>query len=84
MPEPITELPFLESVLWESAWAAECEGDHPEALELIDFLSSFGYEVLWEPGAMTLRHLYTGQEMRWLTSSPEGAEFGQFRLVPMV
>ncbi len=83
MVEPITELPFFESVTWESAWAAECEGDHAEALELAAMLTSFGYEVRWELGAMTLHHLYSGQEMRWPTS-PEGAGLVQFRLGPTV
>lgn len=84
MSEPITELPFFESVTWESAWAAECEGDHAEALDLAAMLTSFGYEVRWEPGAMMLRHLHTGQEMRWPTPSPAGAELVRFRLVPRV
>ena len=70
MPKPITELPFLEAMLWQEAWLAECAGDHALACEHAGDLAAFGYQVVWEPDALTLRHLYTGQEMRWPIDSP--------------
>lgn len=72
MPElPITELPLLESTIWESAALSEIEGDHAESVNLASMLSEFGYEVGWETDPkphIWLRHLDTGQVMRRGTS----------------
>lgn len=68
---PITELPFLESTIWESAALAEIEGDHAESVKLAAMLSELGYEVGWETDPkphIWLRHLGTGQIMRRGTS----------------
>jgi hypothetical protein len=63
MPEPITELPLLESSLWEGIVLATAEGEISEARELAEVLGECGYVVVWEPGAVRLTHVDTGQQM---------------------
>lgn len=65
MPAPLTDLPMLEAMLFQEAYIADCEGDAAECLEQALDLADFGYQVVWEPEALVLRHLYTGMEMRW-------------------
>ena len=63
----LTELPLLEAILWESAWAAEVEGDHAESVALAERLGGFDYTVMWERDAMRLLQRRTGRVMRWET-----------------
>jgi hypothetical protein len=63
MPEPITELPILESSLWEGIVVATAEGDAGDARELAEMLAGFGYEVTWERATVRLTHVDTGQQM---------------------
>ncbi len=63
----LTELPLLEAILWESAWAAEVEGDHAESVALAEQLGELEYSVMWERGAMRLLQRRTGRVMRWET-----------------
>lgn len=63
MPDPITDLPLLESSLWESIVLGTAEGDAGEARELAEVLAGFGYEVTWEPGTVRVTHVDTGQQM---------------------
>ena len=63
----LTELPLLEAILWESAWAAEVEGDHAESVALAAQLSGLEYTVMWERDAMRLLQRRTGRVMRWET-----------------
>ncbi len=60
----LTELPLLEAILWESAWAAEVEGDHGESVALAEQLSGLEYTVMWERDAMRLLQRRTGAVMR--------------------
>ncbi len=64
---PLTELPLLEAIIWESAVAAEIEGDHEESVSMASRLTEFGYEAGWElepKPHIWLRHMGTGQVMR--------------------
>jgi hypothetical protein len=61
--EPITELPFLESSLWERIVLATAGGEIGEARELAEALGELGYQVVWEPGSLRLTHVDTGQQM---------------------
>ncbi len=63
----LTELPLLEAILWESAWAAEVGGDHAESVALAEQLSGLEYTVMWEASAMRLLQRRTGRVMRWET-----------------
>lgn len=66
--ERITELPLLEAHLWAEVAYAELDGRHEESVEMAEMLRPLGYEVAWldvpRPHVL-LRHVGTGQTMRW-------------------
>ena len=75
----LTELPLLEAILWESAWAAEVEGDHADSVALGAQLGGLEYTVMWERDAMQLLQRRTGAVMRWETMRGQAASTGSRR-----
>ncbi len=75
----LTELPLLEALLWESAWAAEVEGDHAESVALAEQLSGLEYTVMWERDGLQLLQRRTGAVMRWETAPGQAASTGSRR-----